>query len=181
MKSIPEILAEELGQKLEYVQNVVNLMDEGNTIPFIARYRKEMHGAMDDTTLRNLETRLTYLRNLQERRDEVKKSIENQGKLTQELSDAIDGAATMAEVEDLYRPYKQKRRTVAPSPGKRDLRLWPMPFSLRTDKTPPCWPRAISTRKRASIPWKKPYRVPMTSLPKIFPTTPTSASLCGSW
>ena len=111
MKSIPEILAEELGQKLEYVQNVVNLMDEGNTIPFIARYRKEMHGAMDDTTLRNLETRLTYLRNLQERRDEVKKSIENQGKLTQELSDAIDSAATMAEVEDLYRPYKQKRRT----------------------------------------------------------------------
>ena len=111
MKSIPEILAEELGQKLEYVQNVVNLMDEGNTIPFIARYRKEMHGAMDDTTLRNLETRLTYLRNLQERRDEVKKSIENQGKLTQELSDAIDSAATLAEVEDLYRPYKQKRRT----------------------------------------------------------------------
>ena len=111
MKSIPEILAEELGQKLEYVQNVVNLMDEGNTIPFIARYRKEMHGAMDDTTLRNLEARLTYLRNLQERRDEVKKSIENQGKLTQELSDAIDSAATMAEVEDLYRPYKQKRRT----------------------------------------------------------------------
>ena len=111
MKSIPEILAEELGQKLEYVQNVVNLMDEGNTIPFIARYRKEMHGAMDDTTLRNLETRLAYLRNLQERRDEVKKSIENQGKLTQELSDAIDSAATMAEVEDLYRPYKQKRRT----------------------------------------------------------------------
>lgn len=100
-----------MGQKLEYVQNVVNLMDEGNTIPFIARYRKEMHGAMDDTTLRNLETRLTYLRNLQERRDEVKKSIENQGKLTQELSDAIDSAATMAEVEDLYRPYKQKRRT----------------------------------------------------------------------
>ena len=111
MLSITEILAQELGQKLEYVENVVRLMDEGNTIPFIARYRKEMHGAMDDTTLRNLETRLTYLRNLQERRDEVKKSIENQGKLTQELSDAIDSAATMAEVEDLYRPYKQRRRT----------------------------------------------------------------------
>ncbi|MDO5154021.1 MAG: Tex family protein [Eubacteriales bacterium] len=111
MQSITEILAQELGQKLEYVENVVTLMDEGNTIPFIARYRKEMHGAMDDTTLRNLETRLTYLRNLQQRRDEVKKSIENQGKLTQELSDAIDGAATMTEVEDLYRPYKQKRRT----------------------------------------------------------------------
>ena len=113
MLSICEILAQELGQKLEYVENVVALMDEGNTIPFIARYRKEMHGAMDDTTLRNLETRLTYLRNLQQRREEVKKSIENQGKLTGELIQAIDAAATMTEVEDLYRPYKQKRRTRA--------------------------------------------------------------------
>ena len=111
MLTINEILAQELGQKLEYVDNVVRLIDEGNTIPFIARYRKEMHGAMDDTALRNLETRLTYLRNLQDRRDEVKKSIENQGKLTAELSAAIDAASTMTEVEDLYRPYKQKRRT----------------------------------------------------------------------
>ena len=111
MRTIPEILAQELGQKLSYIENVITLMDEGNTIPFIARYRKEMHGAMDDTTLRTLEPRLTYLRNLQQRRDEVKKSIENQGKLTQELSAAIDAAATMTEVEDLYRPYKQKRRT----------------------------------------------------------------------
>ena len=111
MQTIAEILSSELNQKLEYVQNVITLIDEGNTIPFIARYRKEMHGTMDDTTLRALETRLTYLRNLQERRDEVKKAIENQGKLTGELSDAIDAAATMTEVEDLYRPYKQKRRT----------------------------------------------------------------------
>ena len=111
MLTISEILSAELGQKLEYIENVIALMDEGNTIPFIARYRKEMHGAMDDTTLRNLETRLGYLRNLQERRDEVKKSIENQGKMTPELFDAIDNAATLAEVEDLYRPYKQKRRT----------------------------------------------------------------------
>ena len=111
MPTIAQILSQELGQKQEYVENIIGLIDEGNTIPFIARYRKEMHGAMDDTTLRNLETRLTYLRNLQTRRDEVKKSIENQGKLTAELSDAIDAAATMTEVEDLYRPYKQKRRT----------------------------------------------------------------------
>ena len=111
MLTIAQILSQELGQKQEYVENIIGLIDEGNTIPFIARYRKEMHGAMDDTTLRNLETRLTYLRNLQTRRDEVKKSIENQGKLTAELSDAIDAAATMTEVEDLYRPYKQKRRT----------------------------------------------------------------------
>ena len=113
MLTIAEILSQELGQKLQYVENVIALMDEGNTIPFIARYRKEMHGAMDDTALRTLETRLTYLRNLQERRDEVKKSIENQGKLTDELSAAIDNAVTLAEVEDLYRPYKQKRRTRA--------------------------------------------------------------------
>ena len=111
MPTIAEILSAELGQKLQYIENVITLMDEGITIPFIARYRKEMHGAMDDTVLRTLETRLTYLRNLQERRDEVKKSIENQGKLTEELSAAIDAAATLAEVEDLYRPYKQKRRT----------------------------------------------------------------------
>ena len=111
MQTIAEILSAELGQKLQYIENVIALMDEGNTIPFIARYRKEMHGAMDDTVLRTLETRLTYLRNLQERRDEVKKSIENQGKLTEELAAAIDAAATLAEVEDLYRPYKQKRRT----------------------------------------------------------------------
>ena len=111
MLSIAEILSQELGQKQTYVENVIALMDEGNTIPFIARYRKEMHGAMDDTTLRNLETRLNYLRNLQQRREEVKNAIENQGKLTDELSAAIDNAATLAEVEDLYRPYKQKRRT----------------------------------------------------------------------
>ena len=113
MPTIAELLSQELGQKLEYIENVITLMDEGNTIPFIARYRKEMHGAMDDTVLRTLETRLNYLRNLQARRDEVKNSIENQGKLTEELAAAIDAASTLAEVEDLYRPYKQKRRTRA--------------------------------------------------------------------
>ena len=101
MLTINAILAQELGQKLQYIEKVAALIDEGNTIPFIARYRKEMHGAMDDTTLRNLEPRLTYLRNLQTRRDEVKKSIENQGKLTEELAAAIDAAATMTEVEYL--------------------------------------------------------------------------------
>ena len=113
MEHIIQILAGELGQPENYVNNVVTLLDEGNTIPFIARYRKEMHGAMDDTTLRSLADRLQYLRNLDKRREEVKRSIEEQGKLTQELADAIDAAATLAEVEDLYRPYKQKRRTKA--------------------------------------------------------------------
>ncbi len=106
-------LAQELNVNEKYVENVVQLLDEGNTIPFIARYRKELHGAMDDTTLRTLEERLQYLRNLEERRAAVKKSIVDQGKLTEELTAAIDSAKTLAEVEDLYRPYKQKRRTRA--------------------------------------------------------------------
>ena len=113
MRPIAEILAEELGQKQQYIENVIGLIDEGNTIPFIARYRKEMHGAMDDTTLRTLETRLQYLRNLQERKEEVCNSIASQEKLTPELEAAVMAAATLAEVEDLYRPYKQKRRTRA--------------------------------------------------------------------
>ena len=113
MQSITEILAEELGQRKDYVENVVTLLDEGNTVPFIARYRKEMHGAMDDQAIRTLADRLAYLRNLEARRQEVKNSIENQGKLTPELAVAIDEAKTLAEVEDIYRPYKQKRRTRA--------------------------------------------------------------------
>ena len=110
---IIQTLAQELGKEPRHVENVVQLLDEGNTIPFIARYRKELHGAMDDTSLRTLEERLRYLRNLDERRETVKKAIDEQGKLTEELAAAIDSAKTLAEVEDLYRPYKQKRRTRA--------------------------------------------------------------------
>ena len=113
MKTINEIIAQELNQPLEYIENVVNLLDEGNTIPFIARYRKEMHGAMDDTSLRTLEERLQYLRSMQERRETIKKSIIEQEKMTEELDKAIDEAETLSALEDLYRPYKQKRRTRA--------------------------------------------------------------------
>ena len=116
-----EQLAQELEKSPVHVGNVVKLLDEGNTIPFIARYRKELHGAMDDTSLRTLEERLQYLRGLQERRETVKASIESQGKLTEELVAAIDGAKTLAEVEDLYRPYKQKRRTRASQARERGL------------------------------------------------------------
>ena len=110
---IIQTLAQELDKNPQHVENVVRLLDEGNTIPFIARYRKELHGAMDDTSLRTLEERLQYLRGLEERREAVKRSIDEQGKLTDELAAAIDSAKTLAEVEDLYRPYKQKRRTRA--------------------------------------------------------------------
>ena len=106
-------LAKELNKNRSHVENVVTLLDEGNTIPFIARYRKELHGSMDDTALRTLETRLQYLRGLQERREAIVKAVESQGKLTDELRASLESAATLAELEDLYRPYKQKRRTRA--------------------------------------------------------------------
>ena len=113
MESISQILARELGRPQAQIDNVITLIDEGNTIPFIARYRKELHGAMDDTALRTLAERLSYLRNLQERSETVKNSIAEQGKLTEELSAALDEAETLAALEDLYRPYKPKRRTRA--------------------------------------------------------------------
>ena len=121
MQDIIQQLAAELNKDPRHVENVVRLLDEGNTIPFIARYRKELHGAMDDTALRTLEERLQYLRNLEDRREAVKKAIEEQGKLTEELSAAIDAARTLAEVEDLYRPYKQKRRTRATAAREKGL------------------------------------------------------------
>ena len=116
METMMQILARELGRSQRHVENVVSLLDEGNTIPFIARYRKELHGSMDDTTLRALEERLQYLRNLEKRREEIKSAIEGQGKLTDELS-----AATLSEAEDLYRPYKQKRRTRATAAREKGL------------------------------------------------------------
>ena len=127
MESINQILARELNRDQSHIHNVIQLLDEGNTIPFIARYRKELHGAMDDTALRTLAERLEYLRSLQERRETVKKSIEEQGKMTEELSEAIDNAATLAALEDLYRPYKQKRRTRATVAKEKGLE----PLALR--------------------------------------------------
>ncbi|MBQ8148473.1 MAG: RNA-binding transcriptional accessory protein [Lachnospiraceae bacterium] len=110
---ITKVIASELGIKVSQVEAVIQLIDEGNTIPFIARYRKEAHGGLNDEVLRDLDERLTYLRNLEERKAAVLKSIEEQEKLTPELKKAIEDAMTLVAVEDLYRPYKQKRRTRA--------------------------------------------------------------------
>ncbi len=110
---INQKIAGELEIKTWQVESVVNLIDEGNTIPFIARYRKEQHGALDDEQLRNLNERLTYLRNLEEKKEQVLSSIEEQGKLTEELRQQILAAETQVVVEDLYRPYRPKRRTRA--------------------------------------------------------------------
>ena len=103
---IAKKIAEELGIKTEQVNAVIKLIDEGNTIPFIARYRKEQHGALNDEVLRNLDERLRYLNNLEDRKTQVIGLIDEQGKLTEELKLAIEAAETLVSVEDLYRPYK---------------------------------------------------------------------------
>ena len=113
MNKIVEIIAQELQIKQSQVESTIKLIDEGNTIPFIARYRKEATGGLSDELLRNLGERLTYLRNLESRKEEVIKSIDSQGKLTQEIIKDLEKCITLAEVEDIYRPYKQKKRTRA--------------------------------------------------------------------
>lgn len=113
MEKIIKIIAEELNIKQEQVENTIKLIDEGNTIPFIARYRKEVTGGLSDEILRNLDERLNYLRNLEQRKEEVVKSIDEQGKLTEEILKQVAIAKTLAEVEDIYRPYKQKKKTRA--------------------------------------------------------------------
>ena len=113
MDKFTPLLAKEFSRREEYIENILRLLDEGNTVPFIARYRKEMHGTTDDQTIRAIADRLAYLRGLDERKAAVVSAIEAQGKLTDELSAAIENAQTLTEVEDIYRPYKQKRRTRA--------------------------------------------------------------------
>ena len=110
---IIERLSEELSIKRTQVEAAVGLIDEGNTIPFIARYRKEVTGSLDDEQLRTLEDRLNYLRGLEKRKEEVRSAIEEQGKLTLEIEEALAAAQILAEVEDIYRPYKQKKKTRA--------------------------------------------------------------------
>ena len=111
MNSIEERLAKELGIKLGQVQNVIGLLDDGNTVPFISRYRKEATGGLSDEVLRKLSERLTYLRSLDERKADVKRLIEDQDKFTEEIGIALEKATTLTEVEDIYRPYKPKKRT----------------------------------------------------------------------
>lgn len=106
-------LSEEFKIKEEYALNIINLLDEGNTIPFIARYRKEMHGTLDDQTIREISERLEYMRNLDKRREEIAHLIEEQDKMTDDIQKALDDAKTLAELEDIYRPYKPKRKTRA--------------------------------------------------------------------
>lgn len=135
--NIIETLAKELGLSVTQVEKTVELIDEGNTIPFIARYRKEVTGSLDDNILRDLDERLTALRNLEKRREEVKALIDSQGKLTEELVAAIDNAKTITEIDDIYRPYRPHRKTrasVAREKGLEDLAL--LIFSQLPEYTP---------------------------------------------
>lgn len=110
---LTNLLASEFGIKLEYSQNLINLLDEGCTVPFISRYRKEMHGTCDDQTIREFSDRLNYLRNLEKRKEEIIKLIDEQEKLTPELKDKILNSVTQTEIEDIYRPFRPKRQTRA--------------------------------------------------------------------
>ena len=111
--NINQMLAKEFSLRQEQVDNTVALIDDDKTIPFIARYRKEQTGSLDDTVLRELSDRLTYLRNLEKRKEEIVSSITEQEKMTDELAKAIENAVTLVEVEDIYRPFKPKRKTRA--------------------------------------------------------------------
>ena len=137
MEDIIVALAKELNKPQEHIRNVVSLLDEGNTIPFIARYRKEAHGAMDDTSLRTLEERLKYLRNLSDRIEEIRRNLTERELLTPELSDALDGAKTLAEAEDIYRPFKQKRRTRATVAKEKGLEPLADKIMLQIPNMPP--------------------------------------------
>ncbi len=133
---INQKITEELGVKRWQVDAAVQLIDEGNTIPFIARYRKEAHGTMDDEQLRNLYERLTYLRNLEEKKEQVLASIEEQGKLTPELRAQIENAETQVLVDDLYRPYRPKRRTRATIAKEKGLEPLALLISMQQMKEP---------------------------------------------
>ena len=136
MDKIAGVIAQELGVKEFQVQNTIKLIDYGNTIPFIARYRKEATGGLSDEVLRNLNDRLTYLRNLNKRKEEISKSIEEQGKMTDELKIQLENAITLSEVEDIYRPYKQKKRTRASIAKEKGLEPLATIIYLQTDKRP---------------------------------------------
>ena len=130
--NLTQQLAQELSLRESQVESAVRLLDEGNTVPFIARYRKEATGSLDDSQLRDLEDRLNYLRNLDKRREEIRSSIEGQGALTDELAAAIAGAKTLSALEDLYLPYKKKRRTRAMMAKEKGLEPLALKFFEQT-------------------------------------------------
>ena len=134
MNKISEILAEEFNLQKKQVENTLKLIEEGNTIPFIARYRKEVTGNLSDEVLRDLNDRLTYLKNLEARKEEVIRLIDEQGKLTEELNEKIKNVTVLSKLEDIYRPYKQKKRTRATIAKEKGLEPLSIIIYMRTRK-----------------------------------------------
>lgn len=132
-----QILAKEFNIKEQYATNIISLLDEGNTIPFIARYRKEMHGSMDDQLIREFSEKLEYLRNLDKRREEIRNLINEQEKLTDEISVSLDKAVTLSELEDIYRPFKPKRKTRASIAKEKGLEPLAIEILLQDSKFNP--------------------------------------------
>ena len=136
MNSIQERLANELQIKLSQVNNVIQLLDDGNTVPFISRYRKEVTGGLSDEVLRKLNERLIYLRNLEERKADVIRLIQEQGKFTEEIGKSLEKAETLTDIEDIYRPFKPKKRTrstIAQAKGLKPLAETIMSGKLNND------------------------------------------------
>lgn len=173
--NIVATLAKELSVKETQVKAAVELIDAGNTIPFIARYRKEATGALDDTQLRALNDRLTYLRSLAQRKEEVLSTIEAQEKLTEPLRCALEKAITLAEVEDIYRPFRPKRKTRASTAREQGLEPLAQALLLSCSRLP----SSTLSRKRAWKQWSRPCRGLWILLPRKLPTTPPSAGNCG--
>ena len=171
-------LAEELNIGRHQAEAAVKLIDEGNTIPFIARYRKEATGSLDDEVLRNLDERLKYLRNLEERKNQVIASIAEQEKLTPELERSIRDAQTLVAVEDLYRPYKPKRRTRAMIAKEKGLEPLADLISMQMVKEP-LLPLPTFPRKRAWKPRKMPSRGPRISWQSASRTMRSTALISG--
>ena len=171
---INQKITEELGVKKWQVDAAVRLIDEGNTIPFIARYRKEATGTLDDEQLRKLYERLNYLRGLEEKKEQVLSSIEEQGKLTPELKQQILAAETLVVVEDLYRPYRP------PLPRKRGWSLWQRPLPGRRWQSR--WKRrrsSMSVKKKEWPLWKRPLQEPGILSRNSFPIKQTTAASSG--
>ncbi len=169
---INKVLAKEFGLKQEQVDNTVALIDDDKTIPFIARYRKELTGSLDDQILRELYDRLMYLRNLEKRKEEVTNAITEQEKMTPEIEAAISAAVTLVEVEDIYRPFKPKRRTRASIPVRTvSSPLQRCSLHRKTLQIPRRRQKPSSMRKRRSTTFRLLFRALWTSLPRTSLTT----------
>ena len=180
---IIQVITRELNVEKWQVEAAVKLIDEGCTIPFISRYRKEATGTLNDEQLRNLNERLTYLRNLEDKKAQVLGSIEEQGKLTPELKKQIEAAQTLVVVEDLYRPYRPKRRTRAIIAREKGLGSLADIILLQMTKKPLEEEAKAFLRKKKSKLWKRPSVVPEISLRSTFPMKQiiVSASVREQW